>query len=116
MNSTQHYFSALLIAGGAFCVASCTGDPTSGGIFWSESKAQARQASLLQEMNFKKAQAQQESAKSRKLLAKRNQLRAAQAKLSALPAESPEAAAERASIEAEIRKVERDISILQGGN
>lgn len=44
------------LGGTLFSSCTLTGDPSTGGIFWSESKAQARQQAMLSELDAKKGQ------------------------------------------------------------
>lgn len=100
----------------ALSAAACTGDPTSGGIFWSEAKAQKRQAGMMQEMNNLSVTARQEADQSAGLLARRRQLQQAQRKLSKLEREAPNDTATRDQLLREIQQYQRDINILKGTN
>lgn len=115
MKMTHCHLTSLLVVGVALCSVACTGDPTSGGIFWSESKARARQESLTQEMNARSAIAQQEESTKATLLAKRKQLQQARKRLAELnQSATPADAAECARLEQQIRQYELDISVLRG--
>ncbi len=50
-----HLYALLLCS----LLVACTGDPTKGGIFWSESKARARQADMMQSLQGKTQQVSQ---------------------------------------------------------
>lgn len=68
------------ILAGALCIAATacttTGDPTSGGIFWSPTKAQMRQEELLSANQALQGELKRETNKTGKLIARRDRLRA----------------------------------------
>lgn len=69
----------LLIAAAAamliFSSCSTTGDPTQGGIFWSPSKAKARQNAMLSEMTASQAKVDELEAKRNQLLRQKANLK-----------------------------------------
>lgn len=103
-----------LISAGALLLLSCVGDPTKGGIFWSESKAQERQASMLAEMNVLRSTAKAEESKNSRLKATKAKLAQAQQRLNQLPDSSSagDQAAERARLLSEIERLKREINAL----
>jgi TolA-binding protein len=111
MNSNFYGIASLL--GVALLLSSCTttGDPRSGGIFWSPSKAQARQNELL----GIQAQAQREAdaAESRtgdlrrQISSLKSQIAAKKRSLN-----STSSIEEASRIRAEIRKLEKDLDNL----
>ena len=87
---------------------SCTtGDPTRGGIFWSESKAKARQAELMQEMEQRSQHAQQEEATSKSLSDMRQKLLAEQRELEAMMRERATSPAEEALRQEKIQQIQK---------
>ncbi len=110
--------SSLFIIAAAV-LSSCTGDPSGGGIFWSESKAVARQNTLVSQVNARKD----------KLAVERGKLRANKQKLAQLRAEltrkerrleslssnaEADNAAEIAKLKKEIAAVRKEIRVLSG--
>ncbi len=82
-----------------------TGDPTAGGIFWSPTKAQARQQALIQEGYTKQAELNSEAARSKSLLAQRERLIA--------QINAKKAQIQRASSPEEVSSINREIADLQ---
>lgn len=105
----------LLLTTVAFCLASAacttTGDPTTGGIFWSPAKAQARQQSLMNESAALHSELSAENAKTQDLIAQRERLRSQiAAKKAALQrATSP---AQAATLSSEISALEQQLARL----
>lgn len=112
----HHFFFATIGVALLAALVSCTGDPTRGGIFWSESKAQERQDALQQEVNARYTMAEQEVATNKQLTAKRNQLLAKQRELQKINSSSSADAATRAQLIGEIERLQRELDALSGVN
>lgn len=97
-------------------LASCTttGDPTTGGIFWSRTKAMERQNMLLSELGANQAELKQEQRTTSNLVAKRNKLKA---ELEAIKAQLEQAQREGstdvAALRAEKARLERELAFLR---
>lgn len=102
---------------------STTGDPRSGGIFWSESKAKARQTEMMQTLQDKTIAAKKEEARAGAL---RSELASLRAQLSraqqsreqglASPASDPASDAEIQRLKSRINLLERKISTLNNAD
>ncbi len=107
----------FIIAAAGLC--SCTGDPSRGGIFWSESKAVARQNTLVAQVNAKEAQLASAkvrlAANERELARLKAELAEKERRLATLSS-NPEAdnAAEIAKLKKEIVAVRREIRAMGG--
>lgn len=107
-----NYLCKISVLGAAFCVScTTTGDPRSGGIFWSPSKAQERQNELLsiQASSQKAADAAENRTSSL-----RNQIASLQSQIAAKKRALTNAGSikEAERIRAEIRKLEQDLDSL----
>lgn len=103
------HFISLLPA--ILAVVSCTGDPRSGGIFWSESKAQERIAALQVQESAKQSELE---AKQQTTAALNRQKCALQKEIEQLKVKmaGAEEAAEIEQLKAEIRTLEAQINAL----
>lgn len=103
----------LSIIGLAALASSCTttGDPTTGGIFWSPAKAQARQQALMGENQALQSQLSAETAKTESLVAQRERLRAqiaakkAELERAATPTQAATISHEIADLESQLAKL-----------
>lgn len=96
---------------------SCTtGDPTRGGIFWSESKAKARQAELMQEMQQRSQLTQQEESTAKSLSAMRQKLLTEQRELKSISGYSPAEEAQRQEKIQQIQKLRREIDAISNAD
>jgi len=96
---------------------SCTGDPTRGGIFWSESKAMDRQADLRNQQELANSEFAAAAKEQSRLKSLKNQLAQKRRQLSALTSAPASAsgsanAAECARLRREISQLEKDIRTL----
>ena len=87
---------------------STTGDPRSGGIFWSESKAQTRQAEMLQTLQNKSVAAEKEEARAGSL---RSELSSLRAQLSR--AQGAAASGSESATDVEIQRLKDRINLLE---
>ncbi len=93
-------------------LASCTGDPTRGGIFWSPAKAQERQDDLIKTARTLKADADVENAKNKQLNQQLSSLKRqlAQAKADLSNATYTATPQEIKELEAEVDRLERELA------
>ncbi len=108
-----NYRSMVAVLGAAALCTACntTGDPRSGGIFWSPSKAQARQNELLSIQDQAQQAATAAESRTGSLRSQINSLRARiAAKKDQLNTAGSVAEADR--LRAEIRKLENDLDSL----
>lgn len=111
-------YSLISLIPSVLLLASCTGDPTRGGIFWSEAKAQERQAALINTQSAKLATFQTEQTKRTNL---QNQITAVQRQIAAKKkrlnqiSESPETGnlSERARLIQEIAALEKELAEIR---
>ena len=101
-----------LLLGGL--IAGCTGDPARGGIFWSESKAKARQNDMWQTLQTKSTTADKAEARVRSLRSQLSLARAELARAQKTAASGSNAAAENenAQLERRIKQLEKEIRVL----
>ena len=101
--------SGLLLLAGMLFATGCTGDPTRGGIFWSESKAKERQSQMMQTLESREREVQSIEGKTAAL---RSRLSAAQAQLRRVqqaPGNGPEQDEECARLRKEISELQKQI-------
>lgn len=110
MKHALHFLPALGLAA-LVCSCATTGDPTTGGIFWSPAKAQARQQALMNEGAALQTELSAETAKTQNLIAQRERLRA---QIEAKKAELRRAAtpAQATAISSEISDLEKQLAAL----
>lgn len=107
--SCKPVLSSLLLLSGVLVATGCTGDPTRGGIFWSESKAKERQAQMMQTLESREREVQSIEGKTAAL---RSRLSAAQAQLRRVqqaPGNGPEQDEECARLRKEISELQKQI-------
>lgn len=96
-------------------LASCTGDPNAGGIFWSPSMAQERQDNLRNELQAQEtaytAVAKEQQQTRQKLATLRKRLAETKA-AAAAPATTPQEAQEVQKLQAEAQALENEIKAL----
>lgn len=101
----KKHFILLSLSGVLLASCATTGDPTTGGIFWSPTKAKARQSALMSENYAMQSELASENAKTQSLIAQRERLRAQIA--------AKKAALSRATSPDEVAELTRDINELQ---
>lgn len=109
MSHQTKYIMALAVCGLALTSCELTGDPRSGGIFWSPSKAQARQDALRNTYMSLQGQATAAEQQNASLKAKRNALKnQIAAKKAQLKATTNQA--EAAMLESQIKNMENQLA------
>lgn len=92
---------------------STTGDPRSGGIFWSESKAQARQAEMMQTLQDKTVAAKKEEARAGALRSELTSLRAQLSRAQQSRTQGPAPSVSDPASDAEIQRLKSRINLLE---
>lgn len=96
-------------------LASCTGDPNAGGIFWSPSMAQERQNNLRNELQAQEtayAAATKEQQQTRQKIAALRKRLAETKAAAAAPSTTPQEAQETERLKAETQALEKEIQAL----
>ena len=107
--SCNPVLSRLLLLVGVSIATGCTGDPTRGGIFWSESKTKERQAQMMQTLESRKQEVQSIEGKTAALRARLSTVQAQLRRVQQVPGRSPEQDEECTRLRKEISELQKQI-------